>query len=247
MALVRCPKHGRVYDSDKESGCPLCLQEGTAASSGDSPRPLRDAEPVEPEGKSRIAIYILLAVVLLAAGATALWYFGLRDRPTKAQQERAARVAAAAAMAPPAQDTTHFPSPGDLTPVRRARALAGFLAGVMRSNRAALLGFAEGPVDTAATDKAGQRRARQYEAFVKHWRSALDNATKGGTEFHYQPGVRLASQMDQVSNAIGATVSVLRDMVRPGRVASRAARVTDLRSAQGYLSGAQTVLSNLPK
>jgi hypothetical protein len=245
--MKRCEIHGRIYDAGKEPGCPLCIQEGLVPSEpGAIPPPHLHSRPPEAP-KSPVATYVVLGLALLALLGTGYWTLFRKDQPTKAQLEYAARRAEAAAMAPSVGDTTKFTAPGDLTPVRHARALSNALEGLIRANRGALLRFAEGNVDTAATDRAAKARVKQWTLFARHWHATLDNVTRNGTDFRYGPGVKLTAQMDQVSNALGATVSVLNDAVPPLRVKSRTERNSDLRTAQGYLAGARTILSNLPK
>jgi hypothetical protein len=241
VPLVRCPKHGRVYDSDKEEGCPLCLQERSM------PR-----APVQKEGPkppSPFLNYLLIALVLALAGYGAYYYFVVRNRPSEAAQEFTRRRAAAARLLADrgTGDTTKFVDPNDLTPVRQARALKSALEGLLHGQRGTLLGFTEGPIDTAATDRAEKRRVRDYHAFVRRWNDRLDAATKNGSEFLYPPGTRLGPQMETTTNQLQAALSVMRDMVPPDRVKARAERQSDAEAAGGYLNAAGTVLTNLPR
>src|SRR6185369_3929899 len=118
---------------------------------------------------------------------------------------------------------------------------------MLDSNRSAVLGWAEGTYDTAATDRAVKRRAKQYYDFQKHWQDRLDAMTRGGTEFRYAPGVRYTEQMENVTNQLQAALSVMRDMVRKDAAKPRAERAADITAANGYLRAAGTILTNLPR
>ena len=240
--MVRCPTHGRVYDSDEERGCPLCLAEGPhrrpfvqMQTSAESP------EEAARRGR-RMLLLLLLLVVVAAFGA---WYYFSSNTAEKRAQEVRDSLRAVAA-GPPRPDTSRFARVTDFSPIRRARALKATLDGLVRSNRATLLGLAAGPIDTTVTDRRARTRARQVAAFVRRWHSALDAATRGGTEFRYEPGVQYSLQMDQVTNSLGAAVAVLNDMVPRDSVNPRATRRADLTAATGYLNNAGTVLTNLP-
>lgn len=241
MPLVRCPKHGRVYDSDKEEACPLCLQERSM--------PRAPAKKEEPKPPSPLLNYLLIALAALVVGYGAYYYLVVRNRPSEAAQEFTRRRAAAArALADGGTgDTTHFVDPSDLTPVRQARAMKSALEALLHGQRGTLLGFAEGPIDAAATDRAEKRRVRDYLTFVKRWNDRLDAATKNGSEFLYPPGTRFGSQMETVTNQLQASLSVMRDMVPTDRVKPHAERQSDAEAAGGYLNAAGTVLTNLPK
>ncbi|MFI5281269.1 MAG: hypothetical protein ACHQU1_12305 [Gemmatimonadales bacterium] len=242
MPLVRCPKHGRVYDSDKEEGCPLCLQELAAPR---APKP----QPEGPKPPSPLLNYLLIGLVLAIAGYGAYYYFVVRKRPSDAAVEYSRRRAAAAsALAERGTgDTTKFVDPNDLSPVRQARALKAALESLLQSQRSQLLGFSEGPINSAATDRAERRRVKDYLTFVRRWNERIDAATRHGTEFLYPPGTRLGSQMETVTNQLQAALSVLRDMTPPDHVKPRSERQSDAVAAGGYLNAAGTVLTNLPK
>ena len=241
MPLVRCPKHGRVYDSDKEEGCPLCLQDRTM------PRAPKQQEGPKPP--SPFLNYLLIALVLAGMGYGAYYYFIVRNRPSEAAQEFTRRRATAARMLADrgAGDTSKFVDPNDLTPVRQARAMKSALDALLQGQRGALLGFSSGPIDAAATGRAEKRRVHDYLAFVKRWNDRLDAAAKNGTEFIYPPGTRLDQQMETVTNQLQAALSVMRDMAPTERVKSGAERQSDVEAAGGYLNAAGTVLTNLPR
>ncbi|HLZ45646.1 MAG TPA: hypothetical protein VKQ05_08200, partial [Gemmatimonadales bacterium] len=105
MPLVRCPKHGRVYDSDKEEGCPLCLQ--------DRSMPRAPKQKEEPKPPSPFLNYLLIALLLAGAGYGAYYYFIVRKQPSEAQLQVAAqRAAAARALADaPRGDTMKYVDP----------------------------------------------------------------------------------------------------------------------------------------
>jgi hypothetical protein len=242
LPLVRCPTHGRVYDSDQERACPLCLAEGPHR------RPLAQVQkgaesPEEAAKRGRMMLLVLLLVVTAgAAGA----YFYLTSNTAEKRAQAVRDSLRAVAAGPPRPDTSRFAKATDFSPIRRARALKATLDGLVRSNRATLLGMTAGPIDTTATNRAARNRARQYAAFARRWHAALDAATRGGTEFRYEPGVQYSLQMDQVTNSLGAAVAVLNDMVPRDSVKARTTRQADLTAARGYLSNAGTVLTNLP-
>ena len=59
MALIRCPHHGRIYDSAKEEGCPVCL--------GLPPGwEKRAPPPTEQKPATNPLLFILLGVLLIA-------------------------------------------------------------------------------------------------------------------------------------------------------------------------------------
>ncbi len=242
MPLVRCPKHGRVYDSDKAEGCPLCLQE---ASGPRAPKPPKEG----PKPPSPFLNYLLIALVLGIAGYGAYYYLVIKNRPSEASLEFTRRRASAARMLADrgTGDTTKFVDPNDLTPVRQARAMKSALEALLSGQRSALLGFSEGTIDPAATDRAEKRRVRDYQTFVRRWNDRLDAATKNGSEFLYPPGTRLGPQMETVTNQLQAALSVMRDMAPPDHVKSHAERQSDAVAAGGYLNAAGTQLTNLPR
>src|SRR5262249_3502419 len=55
--MVRCPKHGRVYDASKDPGCSKCIAEGTTPDAGGAPAA---------DGARRLMPPWVLALVLLA-------------------------------------------------------------------------------------------------------------------------------------------------------------------------------------
>ena len=242
MPLVRCPVHGRVYDNSKDAKCPLCLQEESM------PRaPKRSSEPKSSAGAQlsgrSVLLLLLLAVVAIVGGVW--YYFSTHTAEDRAQFVRDSLRAAAAGPARP--DTTQFARANDLSPIRKARALRNTLDNILRANRAGVLGFAAGPIDTAATDRATRRRVQQYAAFHKRFHDRIDAAARNGTDFRYEPGVQYSLQMENVTNQLRAALSVMRDMVRPYEVKPRAERQADLQAAAGYLHAASTVLTNLPR
>ncbi len=237
--LVRCQKHGRVYD-DREAGCPLCLQEST------QPRASKQKEVPKPP--SPILGYFMVALVLAGVGYGAYWFFVVKNRPSAAVLARAAqRASAAAVMSESHGDTSKFVDPDDLTPVKKARALKTALDGLLTGQRGALLAFTDGPIDTAATDRAERRRARDYATFARRWHERIDAATKDGSEFTFPPGTRLGPQMETINNQLRASLSVLRDMVPRDQVRPRATRQEDANEAAGFLNAAGTQLTNLPR
>lgn len=244
MPLVRCAKHGRVYDDSKDAGCSVCVQEANM------PRaPGGHAKPVESDeeaaSKKGRALLLGMLVVLLAVAGGVYWYLSTHNAQTRADSTRDSLRALAAAPIGP--DTTTYAAPNDYAPIRRARALKAGLETMLRSNRAGVLGWREGVYDTAAADRADKRLAKQYADYVKRWHDRLDAMTRSGTEFRYAPGVRYTEQMENVTNQLQAALSVMRDMVRRDTVKPRAERVTDLNAAAGYLNSAGTVLTNLPR
>jgi hypothetical protein len=236
--MKRCPTHGRIFDDAKERGCPVCM-------SGPPVGKLQSrTEPEEAAAKGRLIILAALLVVAAAAGG-GWWYW---SRNNAAVREQAARDSIRAlAAGPPRPDTTVFARADDLTPIRRARALHAGLTRLIRDQRAAVLRYAEGPIDTAVADRAAQRTAKAYVQLAERWHARLDTLTKDGTDFRYAPGVQYSLQMDQVTNYLGAAVSVLRDVAPRDRVRSAGDRRTDLTTAGGYLSRAGSELTNLPR
>lgn len=243
MGLVRCPKHGRVYDDSKDAGCAVCLTEAAMPRAPGG----RAKEPVpEKEGQNtfRLILLIILGVVALGGGGI-YWYSSTHNATTRAADTRDSLRALAAAPAGP--DTTNYAAPNDYTPIRRARALKASLQNMLNGNRSAVLAWNEGAIDTASGDRAVKRNSVRYAAFAKRWHDRLDVMSRGGTEFRYAPGVRYTEQMENATNQLQAALSVMRDMVRPTAVKPRAQRVADLRAATGYLNSAGTVLTNLPR
>jgi hypothetical protein len=229
-----------VYDG-KEAGCPLCLQE-------DSQPRAAPRQKDTPKPPSAILGYFMVLLVLAGVGYGAYWYFVLKNRPSEAVLARAAqRANAAAVMAESHGDTSKFVDPDDLTPVKKARALKTALDALLTGQRGALLAFTDGPVDTAATDRAERRRARDYATFAKRWHERLDAATRDGSEFTFPPGTRLGPQMETINNQFGAALSVLRDMVPRDQVRPRATRQEDADEAASFLNAAGRQLTNLPK
>ena len=142
-----------------------------------------DLEGAQSKGK----LILLGLVVAVAVGIGGIyWYSSNHNAQTRAQDTRDSLRALGAAPAGP--DTTRYAAPNDYSPIHRARALKAGLEGML-GNRAAVLGWAEGVYDTAATDRAEKRRAKQYADFVTRWHARLDALTRGGTEFRYAPGV----------------------------------------------------------
>lgn len=201
--------------------------------------------PEEAAARGRkFMLSVLLGLVVVVGSVVLLW-----SRFHKSPQERAmaARDSLRAIAAGPARpDTSKFAAASDLSPIRHARALRASLLGIL-GGRGGLMGFAEGLVDTLATDRAQLRRARSYVAFAKRWHDRLDAVTKNGTDFRYAPGVQFGPQMENVTNQLQAALSVMRDMVRPGTVKPLRERRSDATAAAGYLNAAGTVLTNLPR
>ncbi|HEY2805632.1 MAG TPA: hypothetical protein VGI92_07225 [Gemmatimonadales bacterium] len=242
MPLVRCPKHGRVYDDAKAAGCSVCMEELAMPRAPGG----RAKEPVAEAPRSMGGMIILAALIIVGVlGGAIYWYSSTHNAETRASAARDSLRAEAAG--PPQADTTHLALPGDLSPVRRARALRGELESLLHHDRGAILGFAAGSADTTSADRTAQKKAKQYVAFAHRWQGAIDRLTRGGTDFRYQPGVRLERQMDNVTNQLQAAASVMRDMVRITEVKPRAERSTDVRDATGYLNSAGSVLSGLPR
>jgi hypothetical protein len=238
VPLVRCPQHGRIYDSDKERGCPLCLAMGPADHRAQS----REQQGTKPPASVSwmLAIFVLAMVV---AGVVFAWKW----HEKKVAEEAAAALRARQELIAPTQpDTSHFAPANDLTPIRRARALAATLADIMGDNRAALLRFGTGPIDTADTNRTARRRSLEYATFARRWHARLDDATRSGHDFRYAPGVQYSLQMEQVTNQLSAALAVERDMVPFDHVKALSDRREDLVAASGYLNGARTVLTNLP-
>jgi hypothetical protein len=237
VALIRCPHHGRIYDSAKEEGCPVCL--------GLPPGwEKRAPPPAEQKPTTNPLLYILLGVLLIAGAGYGGWtWYQKKEAERAAAEERARREM----IQPPQPDTMRFARADDLTPIRRARALAATIGGLVGAHRAALLGFPEGPVDTAVADRAAKRQAKAYVQLATRWHTRLDDATKDGHDFRYEPGVQFSLQMERASNALDAALAVARDVVPRDRVKPRADRERDLTAITGYLSSARTELSNLPR
>jgi hypothetical protein len=243
VPLVRCAKHGRVYDDSKDAGCSVCVQE---ASMPRAPGASKTVEPDLEGAKSRgLMILVSLLVVVAVAAGGFYRYTSMHNDQTRAQATRDSLRALGAAPAGP--DTTKYAAPNDYSVIRRARALKAGLENMLNGNRSAVLGWAAGVYDTAATDRAEKRRAKQYFEFQKRWQERLDAMTRGGTEFRYAPGVRYTEQMENVTNQLQAALSVMRDMVRKDEAKPRAERVADITAANGYLRAAGTVLTNLPR
>jgi hypothetical protein len=207
------------------------------------------SKTVEPDlegAKSRGLTILLGLVVVIAAAAFAFYrYTSTHNDQTRAQATRDSLRALGAAPAGP--DTTKYAAPNDYSVIRHARALKAGLEGMLNGSRASVLGWAAGAYDTAATDRAEKRRAKQYVDFQKHWQDRLDAMTRGGTEFRYAPGVRYTEQMENVTNQLQAALSVMRDMVRKDVVKPRTERSADITAANGYLRAAGTILTNLPR
>jgi hypothetical protein len=241
VPLVRCPIHGRVYDSAKDGKCPLCLQEESMPRAPG--KAAKDTSSEDASAKGRLVLLLLLLFVVLIGGGV-YWYIDSHNSADRAQMVRDSLRAAAAG--PPRPDTTRFARASDYSPIRHARALRAGLESMLAANRGALMGWASGPIDTTVTDRAGKRHLQQYNAFYKHWMDRLDAITRNGTDFRYAPGVQYSLQMDNVTNQLQAAASVMRDMVRPYAVKPRTERQADIRAATGYLHAAGTVLTNLP-
>ena len=238
MPLVRCPQHGRIYDSDKDRGCPLCLAQGPA----DRRAQARDSKEERKAGGVPW-IAILAVPVLVGAGIYYGWTYYQQKQEEKAAAELRARQEL---IAPTQPDTTRFARANDLTPIRRARVLTATLADIMGDNRATLLRFGPGPIDTADTNRTARRRALDWSAFARRWHGRIDDATRNGHDFRYEPGVQYSLQMEQVNNQLAAALAVLRDAVPFDHVKPIGDRRQDLVAVTGYLNGARTVLSNLP-
>ena len=201
--------------------------------------------PEEAAARGRkFVMSVLLGVVVVVGGGALLWS---RFHKTPEDRAMAARDSLRAIAAGPARpDTTTFARADDLSPIRHARALRGSLLGIL-GGRGTLMGFAAGPVDTLAADRAEKRRAKAYVAFAKRWHDRLDAVTKNGSDFRYAPGVQFGPQMETVTNQLQAALSVMRDMVRRDAVKPLRERRSDAKAAAGYLNAAGTVLTNLPR
>ncbi len=229
MPLVRCPKHGRVYDNSKERGCPLCLK-GAAATEG-----------VKPAAKlSRAAVVNIIALVVVLAGGAVAYVVFLKPPPPPPPPQPV--VIDTLALLDPGELYTE---PDDPKPVFQARFYAATLQRLY-ADRATLLGFSEGPVDTAATDRASRRRAQAWGLFVTRWQGRLALA-KPDTQYFYRPGVRFAEQLESINNFLGAARSAMRLIAPADRVPARAERQRQLEATRGYLNSARTLLSELPE
>jgi hypothetical protein len=236
--MVRCPHHGRIYDDAKGEGCPVCQSLPPGWEKRAAAAAKQERTPTSP------FLYAVLGVVLLVGAGYGGWaWYQAKQAERRAAEERARREM----LQPTIPDTTVFARADDLTPIRRARSLAAAIDGLISANRSALLGFTEGPVDTASTDRAEQRRSRAYVQLWARWHARLDNATRDGTDFRYEPGVQFSLQMERATNALSAALAVARDVVPPDRVRPRADRQRDLTAIRGYINSARTELSNLPR
>ena len=242
MGLVRCPKHGRVYDDAKDAKCPLCLQEEQmprAPGKRSEPK-----SPMEAQAAGRSLLLFILVLIVAIAGGT--WYY--MSTHTAADRAQVVRDSLRALAAGPARpDTTHFAPANSLLPIRHARSLKAALDGILASNRSTVLAQRTGPIDTTITERAEKRRVQQYLTWARRYHGRLDAATRNGTDFRYEPGVQYSLQMENVTNQLQAALSVMRDMVRMNEVKARSDRQADLQAAAGYLHAAGTVLTNLPK
>lgn len=239
MPLVRCPTHGRVFDSDKDEACPLCLQGVPGAGTVKAPK-----SPEEAKAEGRKFLLTIGLVLVLVLGVVA-FFLSRRQTPQDRAMARSDSLRAIAA-GPARPDTTRFAAANDHSPIRHARALRASLLGIL-GGRGGLMGFSEGAVDTLVPDRAELRRAKAYLAFAKHWHDRLDAVTRGGTDFRYAPGVQYGPQMENVTNQLQAALSVMRDMVRRDAVKPLSERRADAIAAAGYLNAAGTVLTNLPR
>ena len=250
MAMVRCQKHGRIWDNAREEACPLCLQEASMPRAPGRPSQAKSTSPDEAAAKGR-QIMLLMFLVVVGIGGGIYWYM---SQNTAADRAQAVRDSLRATVAVTMADTMKFANPSDLTPIRRARTLMAALQGILSANRAAVLGLPEGTIDsTGITDRRAKLRIRQQLTVVRRWHERLNSATRGGTDFRYAPNTRMGPQMESVTNYLGAAVSVMRDIVPPDTAAalvsvrSRADRVADFQAVTGYLNGAANVLTNMPR
>ena len=240
--MVRCPKHGRVYDDAKDAGCPLCLQEQSMPRAPGARA--KEPEPPKQAMSGRTFLFLLAVVIILVAGG-AYWYMSNHTAADAAQNTRDSLRALAAAPAGP--DTTKFTRPDDYTPIRRARALRAELISFIGANRGMVLGWPEGPIDTTAGDRRTQRATKARLVAAQRYLARLDALSARGTDFGYAPGVRMHDQMDNVTNQLKAALSVLKDIVHTDHVKPRSERSSDFTAASGYLNAAGTVLSTLPR
>src|SRR5262245_3402505 len=81
VPLVRCPTHGRVYDTAKDAKCPLCLQEENMPR---APGKAKQSAPVEEPSGGR-TVLLLLLLVLVGIGAAAYWYISTHNAVDRAQ------------------------------------------------------------------------------------------------------------------------------------------------------------------
>jgi hypothetical protein len=225
--LVRCEKHGRVFDDAQERRCPLCMQ-GVPGRS----------EPAPPKLSRATLVNIIVLPVLLVAGA-AVWFFYLREPPPPPRP--APVVIDTAALL---DEGEFFVEPLDRRPIRQARGYAAVIERVY-ADRAALLRFSAGPVDTAAQERTARTRARQYARFQAAWQQRLA-AAKPDSQALYRPGVQYAPQVESARNFLGAARSALRQAAPPSEVIPLAERQRYLQLARGYLNTARTTLSELP-
>lgn len=226
--LVRCEKHGRVYDNASERSCPLCRQ-GAPATVGKPERKKLE--------RATVVNLVILGVLLIGGGAG--WYFFFRTPPPPP------------APAPVVIDTMALLDDGEryvdstsTLPLRQARA---YLAALERiyADRGPLLNFSAGLVDTTVTARAARTRARQYVQFRSRWLARV-TAAKPDSQAFYRPGARYAEQLLSADNVLGAARSALRQAAPPGEVLPPAERQRLFQSARGYLNSARTTLSELP-
>lgn len=220
---VRCPKHGVVYDDFMM--CPRCQKEATGGA----------AEPPKRKLPTLRIVLALLAVAGVSAGVY-FWRQHAREQAARAAaRERAERAAAVAAA--------RVPPGAEVELIRRARRAASSLDRILRADRGAILGFAEGPVDTAAADRGASRRAKQYAAFVRRMEQQLVGAAGEGPATW---GAK-SEEVQAVANYLAAAIGGLRHAAPPGHVPPRADRRRDLDASRGYLEAAHTALGSLPR
>lgn len=225
--MVRCPKHGRVFDNDKAMGCPLCMQ-GVEATEGRTRAPLMS--------RAAAINLVILAVLLLSAGVAYVVF--LREPPPPP-------------VVPVVIDTMALLDEGELfaeasdrSPIRQARAYAAALERLY-VDRAAVLRAAEVPPDTTVGTRAARARARRYYEFAERWQQRVE-AAKPDSQLFYRPGVAWATQLESVNNYLGAARSGMRQTLSVAGAPPVAERRAHFSAARGYLNSARTLLSEMP-
>ena len=223
---VRCEKHGLVYDDI--AACPSCQREGGGG---------RAAATPEPERKKSVGT-VVLALLVVLGGAAGLYFLRRHAAEQAARDAARARAEQAAAVL-----AARVPPSAEVALIRRSRPLAATLEGILRANRGTILGFAEGPVDTAAADRREARRAKQYVTYAQRLEQQLTRAAGDGPASW---GAR-SEEVQAVEHYLAAVIGALRQAAPPDHVPPRAERQRVLDAARGYLAAAHTALSNLPR
>ena len=223
---VRCEKHGLVYDDI--TACPSCQREGAGG---------RAAAAPEPERKKPIGT-VVLALLVVLGGAAGVYFLRKHAAEQAARDAARARAEQAAAVLAP-----RVPPSAEVALIRRSRPLAATLDQILRANRGTILGFAEGPVDTAAADRREARRAKQYVTYAQRLEQQFTRAAGDGPASW---GAR-SEEVQAVEHYLAAVIGALRQAAPSDHVPPRAERQRVLDAARGYLAAAHTALSNLPR